>query len=238
MSVLLIDADNVAIAIAAKNEANDVEYAYRDVDTAITNQLQTTGCSHYELWLSGKLNFRYRIYNEYKSNRIEKARPIHEKAVKQYMVDAWQANYSEDCEADDMLGVRQMELTDSTISHLDKDINMIPGRHYNWALTRNGVVVREERVYDVTDEEALRFFYTQLITGDATDNIKGVPGFGPKKAANLLDPLCSEKEFLTEIRCLYSSDEEMELNARCLWIWRKLGDIYSLSERLERCQEA
>ena len=118
-----------------------------------------------------------------------------------------------------MCGVRLTESPESIIAHLDKDINLIPGKHYNWELTRLGKVVREARHYTITDEEALRNFYTQLLTGDVTDNIKGVPGIGPKKAEKLLQCSVTEEQMFHICRDAYASTEEMEMNARCLWIW-------------------
>lgn len=123
-----------------------------------------------------------------------------------------------------MCGVRMAESPGATVVHLDKDINLVPGQHYNWELTRLGKVVREARHYFITEEEALRNFYTQLLTGDVTDNIKGVPGIGPKKAEKLLQNSSTEEEMFNVCRDAYSSIEEMEMNAKCLWMWRKMND--------------
>lgn len=187
--------------------------------------LQDVNASSYELWLTGSNNFRYSIYPEYKANRKDAYRPKWEKQVKQFLTQEWQANWTEGIEADDMLGVRQCESTNSVICHLDKDLNQIPGLHFNWELKRLGTVIREKRQYFVTLEEGNRFFYYQLIVGDSTDNIKGVNRYGPKKATALLDSL-AESEWLPAIRDLYACEEELDLNAQCLYIWRKMNDSW------------
>ena len=186
--------------------------------------LRKVDATNAELWLTGKDNFRYKVYPEYKANRKDTYRPKHEKAVKQHFISTWDANVSQGCEADDMLGIRLTELKDNAIlCHLDKDMNQIAGWHFNWELRRLGNIVKEECKYFITPEEADYFFYYQLIVGDPTDNIKGISGLGPKKAAKLLAET-PRSEWLSTIRDLYSSEEELDMNAQCLYIHRKLND--------------
>jgi len=216
----LVDTDIVVFRAAASAENEEEAWiACARADTIIQDILHDTKADVYELWLTGKDNFRYKVFPEYKGNRRDAYRPKWEVAVKDYLVAQWDANWSVGCEADDMLGVRQCELScnsdESVICTIDKDLKMIPGGHYNF--------VKKEKFY-VSDEEGLRFFYTQLLTGDTTDGIKGVPGIGKVKAEKLLSSLSTEAEYFQTVRDQYSCDEEMLMNARCLWIWRKMGD--------------
>lgn len=230
MTKALIDGDNVAIACAASaGDDSDLWVATSRTQEMLERILHDVGATEYEVWLSGGDNFRYKVYPEYKADRYKAKRPKWEKEVKQYLVDQWQANTSDGCEADDMLGVRQMQEIGTIICHLDKDINMIPGRHYNWELSRLGKVVRSAKQYTVTNEEAIRFFYYQMLVGDPTDHIKGIPGIGPKKAAILLDSVApKEEEYFQVVRDQYGSDEEMEMNGKVLWIWRRMNDIWRM----------
>lgn len=220
----LIDADNLAFACAASAEQEDVEIACARADSFIENILADTGATEYELWFSGDNNFRYNVYPEYKGNRKASYRPLWEKEVKQYITEKWEANWTDDIEADDMLGIRQLECTDTILAHLDKDLNQIKGLHYNWELRRLGEVVREKRIYTVSNEEADYWFFYQLLVGDTTDNIKGVRGIGPKKAAGILHGCESNRERYEAVLGRYSSEEELDLNAQCVYIHRKLGD--------------
>ena len=220
----LIDADNLAFACAASAEEEDVEVACTRADSFIENILAETGATEYELWFSGDNNFRYNVYPEYKGNRKASYRPLWEKEVKQYITEKWEANWTDDIEADDMLGIRQLECTDTILAHLDKDLNQIKGLHYNWELRRLGEVVREKRIYTVSNEEADYWFFYQLLVGDTTDNIKGVRGIGPKKAAGILHGCESNRERYEAVLGRYSSEEELDLNAQCVYIHRKLGD--------------
>lgn len=229
MTKALIDGDNLAIASAATAEEDESWIACARAKEMLERILADVNATEYEIWLSGSDNFRYSVYPEYKAKRYDAKRPKWEKEVKQYLVDEWQANYSQGCEADDMIGVRQMAEIGTIACHLDKDINMIPGRHYNWELRRLGKIIRHAKEYTVTTEEAIRFFYYQMLTGDPTDNIKGVPGIGPKKAEILLDSCeASEEKYFQMVRDQYGSDEEMEMNGKCLWIWRRMNDIWSM----------
>ena len=55
---------------------------------------------------------------------------------------------------------------------------MIPGMHYNF---------KNEINYTITPEQGWRSFCQQLLTGDSTDNIPGLPKIGAIKAAKILD---------------------------------------------------
>jgi DNA polymerase-1 len=227
---VLIDADNLAFACAASAEDTETpSIACARASEMAEGILRDTNATEYELWLTGGDNFRYKVYPEYKANRHGAYRPKWEKEVRAFLTSSWQANTTDGIEADDMLGIRQHELSSllssSIIAHLDKDINQIPGWHFNWELNRLGKCVREKKQYFVTLEEGNRFFYYQLLTGDPTDNIKGAVGIGPKKAAALLDSL-EEREWYNAVLDCYSCEEELDLNAQCLYIWRKHNDSW------------
>lgn len=223
---VLIDSDTIAFACAATAEDQELWVATSRADEMVRRIIDATKADEFELWLTGKENFRYALYPEYKANRINAYRPKWERDVKEFLTQEWKANWSVGCEADDMVGVQQCAAppNTTTIAHIDKDINCIPGMHYNWELTRLGKLVRPAVLYEVSEEESLYNFYYQLIVGDTTDNIKGVVGAGPKKALSILTQFQTEEERYHAINELYSCPEEMALNARCLWLWRKMND--------------
>jgi DNA polymerase-1 len=216
---LLIDADIVCMRAAFS--AEDETEAWIPCSRAtqmIEDMLEETQSNAYELWLSGKSNFRYDIFPEYKANRIAIKRPKWENEIKDYLERAWDANWSEGCEADDMLAIRHQELGENSIlASIDKDLDQSVGWHYNF--------VKKEKYY-VDELQAFRFFCYQLLVGDTADGIKGVPGIGPVKANKLLDGFPRD-EWLEEIRLRYGSDEEMEMNAKVLWIWKKKDDVWT-----------
>ena len=108
----------------------------------------------------------------------------------------------------------------SIIATQDKDLNMIPGAHYNFT-KKDGRFIYEA--------EADAFFYTQLLTGDTTDNIQGVPGLGPKKAAALLTPALGNQVSMYQVcKQAYNDDDALLENARLLWIRRYPGQMWEV----------
>jgi 5'-3' exonuclease len=226
MTKLLIDGDIVTFRAAFS--AEDEEEAWipcSRADQMIEEMLQTFGTKTQQVYLSGKNNFRYQVFPEYKVNRINAKRPKWEHEVKEYLSKQWGAEWSEGCEADDLLGINQMRGNiDTTICTIDKDLDMIPGWHYNF--------VKKEK-YFVTPEEAIRFFYYQCLIGDTADGIKGAANIGPVKAKRILDACEAEanggdveRHYRDAVMNMFSSYEEFLMTAQCLWIWRKPNDIW------------
>jgi 5'-3' exonuclease len=218
---VLIDGDIVCFRCAFTAEEDPDWVASSRTDRLIDDILLETNSNDYEIWLSGPANFRYQVYPEYKANRLKAARPKWEKYVKEYMVDNWGAQWSQGCEADDMLGVRQCELGDnsSIIATIDKDLWQVPGKKYNF--------VKKEYSY-VTPDQGLRYFYYQMLVGDSADNIKGAAGIGPKKAEAILRDCTTERDYIEAIRDRYSCDEELLMMGQVLWIWKKMNDIWRI----------
>lgn len=190
------------------------------------------------LWLSPSdhSNFRYKVANTcgpcgmgYKAGRG--AKPHWLLYIRDRLIYEWGAGQAYGYEADDMLGIHQ---TDDTIaSHIDKDINMIPGLHYNH-------VTKE--VYEVSSGlgqllltkkklrgNGLKFFYAQLIMGDRTDNIPGIQGYGDIKTCLILDVFHHEENVFRVVEDLYKQQygeqykEILAEVADLVWIVRKEG---------------
>lgn len=175
--------------------------------------IHTTQADQYMCFLSGKGNFRYKVYPEYKANRKDMVDPRFRQDCKEFLIREWNAIISHGCEADDLLGINQSE--DTIIASIDKDLLMIPGWHYNW--------VRDERTYTVPID-ALRTFYKQMLIGDTTDNIIGIRGLGPAKSSKYIDSLETEEEMVETVFNLYGEDVDWFIkNAQCLWIMQEEG---------------
>lgn len=111
---------------------------------------------------------------------------------------------------------------DTIIATVDKDLDMIPGMHYSWPIVRKGAVVREGKIYEVSEVEGIRSFYRSLLVGDRTDNIFGVDGIGKVKAAKMIDNLETEEEMFERVAELYQGDmDRLLVNGKCLWIMRE-----------------
>jgi DNA polymerase-1 len=181
----------------------------------IENTLAEVEASEYKLFLTSPDNFRKHIYPEYKANRTA-TKPKHLQFLRDYLVESWQGTVAEKMEADDYLGINQHE--SSIICSIDKDLLQVPGKHYNFV---------KKEFYEVDEETGFRNFYTQLLTGDTSDNIKGIAGIGPVKAKKALAEATNEYEMFCIVRDMYKNDEWMIMNGRCLHILRSLDDDWT-----------
>ena len=215
------------------------------MEEMIDNTISETGADEFSIFLSGPTNFRNEIYPEYKANRkAEKPRFL--KDCKEHLVKHYNAVTSEGCEADDLLGIAQDKYGEdhwtgarkfsTIICSIDKDLRMIPGNHYSFEI--GGKIARGPRAGEtwvrpaerciVESFDGLRRFYTQVLTGDSTDNVKGAAGIGPVKAERILADCITEQELLEAVRDYFSCDEELEMVGACLWIFRKPNDRWRI----------
>lgn len=209
--------------------------ALANVKTMVYGALEQLGCTEDDMtmYLSGKGNFRNGIatIKPYKGNRDEAHKPVHGPAIREYMDEKWGVVYSENEEADDVVAYSHyaMWLRDehsSVIATVDKDIDMIPGLHYNF--------VKDETYY-VTPDDADRWFYLQLLMGDATDNIPGLPKVGIKTAERMLSTLDNIHDWYRVAREAYDEayedgDAALLENARLLWIRRQPNEWWNPPE--------
>jgi DNA polymerase-1 len=241
----LLDGDIYAFRSAAASENDDVNIAIWRLEEMIENTLDEIQADEFSIFLSGDTNFRHTIYPEYKANRTQ-PKPRHLKALKQYLVEQHNAVVSEDCEADDLLGIEQCKyeygsacqdmeyyVAPTIICSLDKDLRMIPGNHYSFEIsgTSKGTkwVKPAERCV-VEPFDGLRHFYSQCLTGDAADNVKGARGIGKVRAASIIAECSTEAELLEATRSCFSCDEEFLMTGQCLWIFRKPNDIWQFPQ--------
>jgi 5'-3' exonuclease len=226
----LFDSDIFAYRAASACEDEDEATAQRTLDRLIVDVLMCGVDNIYpdcfvDSWgmhLTGKNNFRYEIATTvpYKGNRVDKPKPKHLAFLRSYLVKEWGASISEGEEADDTIAIEATKLGDNcVIVSLDKDLDQIVGWHYNF-VKRIG--------YYITPEEALVKLYTQMITGDAADNIKGLFRVGPVKAAKIIGDTTNELELYNKVLEAYEGDAERVLeNAQLLFLRRYEGQVWT-----------
>ena len=157
-----------------------LSFALQNVSTVIDALSDRFPDCSMEFYIGGEDNFRNKLATilPYKGNRSEFAKPTHYADIRSYLVKRYNAQKVDGQETDDMLGIRATELGDScVIVTTDKDLDTIPGWHFNWV---------KKDLYYVKEADSYRAFYSQLLTGDDTDNIPGLEGVGPKTAAKIL----------------------------------------------------
>jgi 5'-3' exonuclease len=203
------------------------EWALGNVKTVINDTMNKLNCSNKnaEYYLTGKGNFREEIatIKKYKGNRDPNHKPKYYKEIRDYLLTVVEATLCEGYEADDAMAMAQWAKPDRStcIVSIDKDLNMIPGWHFNWI---------SGELYDVGLEEANRNFYLQMLIGDTTDNIPGIKGIGKATAPKLLPARAGEASWQATVKNLYQKQYGLEYEAAMrevamlLWMWRKPND--------------
>jgi len=227
-----IDYDEVEKEVIAE----DVSHALHNAKKLINTVCEATDAEEYKVFLTGKGNFREDLVDYYKANRDSSHKPVHYEALREYFVEKHNAEVVVGMEADDMLAITQYQTylhtgtwDNTCIATIDKDLDTVAGWHYNW---------NKKKLYFVTEFEASKFFYTQCLTGDTVDNIKGIHGIGPKKAEKILDGCTTEFELYDAVLSAYeehhvkefgvseAAKEDFTENANLLWMLRHPDEHY------------
>lgn len=161
-------------------------------------------------------NFRDKVAvkKTYKGNR-KTSRPLHYDNLVAYVRATREVITAEGCEADDLLAVWQVKAAPLTtiICSRDKDLKIVAGMHFGWAcgyqpqygpaqVTEIGEISLNARRTEIKGS-GLKFFYSQILTGDKTDNYPGLPRCGAVKAFDALGECNDEGEMFEAVRGLY-----------------------------------
>lgn len=255
--ILLNDADCVAYWAAAGCDDMTRDAAYRRCDDRIAVILDQTQAAHQRHYLTGRGNFREKVatYQMYKGNRYDKhgnrikPQPKWLQAVRQYLMDKYDAVLCEGQEADDALAIAQVKCNasqgyESIISSIDKDLKIVVGLHHD---QNSGYIeLVTELGYLKFDGKnklrgaGLKFFYAQMLMGDSADWIPGLPkvtpemkeafdgvtrlgGCGPKAAFGVLDGAEDAGECLRRVLDCYASYWN---GSRSYINWRTGDEVY------------
>ena len=184
----------------------------------------------YLMAMKGDTNYRDDLYPEYKGNRKNKANPnITVSSIRELAVIEDLAIHAEGREVDDYLKMWANTCKALGINYIvcsnDKDLDTIDGKHWN---------VKKNEFSTVTVEQAMRFYYEQLLMGDPVDNIPGLPRIGPETAPKLLAHCNTEEEFQEVVVELYMEKfgDEWESyllsNGKMLHIQNHWNDYFTL----------
>lgn len=217
----LLDLDILVYRVGFTTLETPEGIAMARMDEMIGNILSFLGTNDYQGFLTSTdhSNFRFDIYPEYKANRIAK-KPTHYHLLRDYLINNHGAEVIYGQEADDALAQAQEFITPTVICSIDKDLDQIPGMHFNFV---------KGLLYEVSPIEGFKSFYRSLLTGDRTDDIHGIVGIGTIRASKLIDHLTTERAmFETCVEAYKKSFEEsaeklLDRNAQLLYIRTKEG---------------
>ena len=190
-----------------------------------------------------KPNFRLDVAKTkvYKGQRKQE-KPFHRENIRAYMLDNYDVRVANGMEADDLLAVEQTKSPPLTtiICTRDKDLRMVEGMHFGWPCGKQaqfgpkrvdkiGELHYDEGRNKLTGEGS-KFFFSQLITGDAVDNIPGLPRGGPRLAYQLLEGERSESDMFRAVAQRYADklgdgwETYMKEQIDLLWMCRELDE--------------
>lgn len=197
----LIDGDAIIWVLAAVYKDHELNAA-PEVEKAVANMvhdmLTIVGAYSFYGCLSdpdGSFRVQHYKYRKYKGNRPEKPEwfvkwnPI----IRKKMNDLGFFQVAM-MEADDIVAyIHETLCVDgeygTIIMSEDKDLNQLPGPHFNYKKENATPII-------ITAAEANRNFWEQMLIGDSSDNVAGVPGLGEVKVKKLFSELDS-----FEIQC-------------------------------------
>lgn len=210
--------------VETRREVEPLPNALYNVRSIIRTMQETLQVDDDELivYLSGPTNYRMTVATilPYKGNRDKAHKPVHAAEIKAMMRKEYNCIVSDGEEADDRIGIDHYRtwVNDphgSVIATIDKDLDMIPGLHYNFVKGSS---------YEVTPERAMWYFYRQLLTGDRTDNIPGLEGVGPARAEKILagSPSLGELDLWRTVSRAYADRYPEDWQSRILEVGRLL----------------
>ena len=190
-SAEIIDREKIVecepIEFALRGVKMTIQACINDAKRELVKALPEAVNSHpaVTLLLSGPGNFRDDIatIKPYKGNRDPAHKPVYYQQIRDYLCDWWGAKVIEGHEADDECSIiahqsREAGSQDYVVCTIDKDLDQIPGYHYDYM---------KKVFYEVTEEEGNFLFWKQVLCGDSTDNIQGLYRVGDKAASKYLN---------------------------------------------------
>jgi DNA polymerase I len=134
-------------------------------------------------------NWRFAAYPEYKSNRSAGIKPLLVAPLRAAVAAEEWGRLLPPLEADDVLGILQTKpgAGDTIIISTDKDMQTIPGMHYNPG---------KGKFFKQTEGMANSYHLRQALMGDKTDGYPGCPGIGEKTVLQLVPDSVEDDEIL------------------------------------------
>jgi hypothetical protein len=219
--IALIDGDIAVYRVGFASNTVSEGFCRARMDEFLTDLLMfQLDCEDVEGFLTWDSQSNYRVKlavtQPYKGNR-KAPKPVHYDFLRHYLVDEWGFQQVMGQEADDSMAQWATKFRDqSIICTIDKDLDQVPGWHYNFV---------KHRKYYVTDDAGFHSFCLQLLTGDRADNITGIRGCGPVGAAKLLESTSGYLAQLKKVSERYREEDGGSLsrfreNCSLLWLRR------------------
>lgn len=208
---VLIDADSLIYVIAwnYREMGTDTEVK-RSCDSILRDIITLTQAEYYIGSFSSSPSFRNEVYKyaPYKGNRGEKPEWVLQwkDIIEEHFTNKHGFLKIKDLEADDVVTACSQAFQEAgepcIICSPDKDLRNRPGRLYVPKKQQEGEDFAIT-LLEISEEEAHRNFWTQMVCGDGTDNVAGIPGLGEVKCKKLLDEAMDPMVYESIVRGAY-----------------------------------
>lgn len=193
------DGDKILPQFTKEEDAKYLQTCWENFNRDLSKLLERLYCTDFLMAVKGDGCFRHDLYDDYKKNRQvfdpKRAQMINEfvPVLRKLAIFEGIAVASDGREADDLLRTWAEEAKRAGQEHIicsiDKDLRCIPGKHFIMHYEPEKQVI-----LNISEDEAKRHYYEQLLKGDPTDNIPGVPRVGEVKAKKLISECTTETE--------------------------------------------
>lgn len=176
-TTILIDGDSLIYYEMGKPT---LEEALQGIDQRINQMLVECKATKYAGFLTSGKCFRYNVAETkpYKGNRRHGDKPIIFPALKEYLRQEWNFISVPELEADDLVSIYHDPMK-TIICSPDKDV-LYQNKVHNYNYGKADFVTMDEN-------DSIRFLWKQVLMGDSTDGIGGIPKVGPKTAEKWLE---------------------------------------------------
>lgn len=228
--MILIDGDTVAYRASASCEPTkkkpflepEREAIFRADAMMVNIMLACKTEDHLAFFsCSADDNFRYRIDPEYKIKRRGIPKPTHYATCVDHLFRHWSCSLCFGYEADDGVGISFMD--GDTVAANDKDMLQIAGQHFNFV---------KGEFQEITEYQGAYQLWHQMLEGDYSDSIVGVPGIGKAKAARILVGL-TPTEMAERVMELYDDPKRFTKNFHLLKILRSQDEYEATISQIE-----
>ena len=215
--ILLVDADSLIFASCYRKRENpDDELYYTEIEDSrakfdeqfmsIVNHLEEKYPIDKVLTFSGsKGNFRKLITKKYKANRKKQELPPLLDEMHQFVKDHYDSIWGYGVETDDMVARYWKQISDDIgrdevmIVSIDKDYKQFPCLMYNYHY-------KHKEILDISEEEAMYNFYSQMIEGDTADNVNYFKGKGKKFAEKHFKDCTTKYQYTRKLYELFKQE--------------------------------
>lgn len=248
-NVLIVDAMNIAFRWKHQGKTDFREDYLRTVQSLA----QSYECSKIIITADkGSSSMRKEEYPEYKENRKEKFKdqtPQEKEEIEKFFtefektIELLEENFLvlryKGVEADDLAAYicknrEKLDIEDIWLISSDRDWDLLVNEHvsrFSTVTRKETTVFNWEEFFDFPQEQYISY---KVLTGDTGDNITGIKGVGPKKAADLINTYGTAFDVYDAI--------PIDSKYKYIQAINESGDIilrnYMLMDLLTYCEEA